>query len=274
MKILAMFQTDGINIFYKELGDPNAPHCIAFFNGALATTNSWEFLHPVFERQGFRVILHDFRGQLKSDKPPGPYTFKQHAADARALFNHLGVERVHLVGASYGGAVAMRFAVEYPDCVASLSVMTSLSETDPVTSGFILGWKTFCDTGDGEAFFWGMAPSIYSPAFLTENRAFCEQMAKATKKAPPEYLAGQKTIYDTLTGDVYITDRLSEINCPTLVVSAELDILTPPKFSQIIAAEIPGAEYLSLPNCGHACILEKPDALISAVFGFVMKHCL
>ena len=64
--------SDQVELYYVVHGDPNGKETIAFFNGVMASVSSWSLLTPVFERAGFRVILHDFKGQLKSSKPAGP----------------------------------------------------------------------------------------------------------------------------------------------------------------------------------------------------------
>lgn len=269
---MAELQVNGVNLYYEVKGDPEGKETIAFFNGVMASTSSWALLYPVFERMGFRIILHDFKGQLKSDKPAGPYTFAQHCAEAKALFEHLGVRQLHLVGTSYGGEAAMKFALLYPEMVKTISVIDSVSELDPVLRGFVLGWKILCDTGDGETFFWGMAPSIYGPEFLARHQEMLAGRAKAIKENPNGYLEGQKVLYDTFASDVYMTDALPAIRCPALILCGTQDILKPPKFSQIIADAIPNAEYLTIPDCGHVSIFEKPKELESAILGFVLKN--
>jgi 3-oxoadipate enol-lactonase len=269
---MAVFQNNGIGIYYEDLGDRDSGRCVAFLNGVMASANSWSFLYPVFERMGWRIVLHDFKGQLKSDKPPGPYTFKEHAGDAKALFDHLGIRRLHLVGTSYGGEVAMKFAIEYPEAAASITVIDSVSKTDSVLRGFIDSWKFLCDTGDGEAFFLGIAPSIYGQKFLAENHEMLSKRAKAIKNNPNGFLEGQKILYDTFVDDIFMTDQLCRIQCPALVICGENDILKPVKFSGIIADNIPGSEFMTIPDCGHVAIFEKPKELESAILGFVMKH--
>lgn len=264
---------DGVRLFYEVKGDPNGKETVAFLNGVMASTSSWALLYPVFERMGFRVILHDFKGQLKSDKPAGPYSFAQHCAEARELFESLGVKQLHLVGTSYGGEVAMKFAVLYPEMTKSISVIDSVSELDPVLEGFVLSWKVLCDTKDGETFFWGMAPSIYGPEFIRANREMLSQRAKAIKDNPNGYLEGQKVLYDTFAQDVTMTEELSSIRCPALVLCGEQDILKPARFSKIMADRIPDSEFLTVPDCGHVAIFEKPKELESAILGFILKHC-
>ncbi|SBW09472.1 putative hydrolase or acyltransferase of alpha/beta superfamily [uncultured Eubacteriales bacterium] len=270
---MAYFQIDNMELYYEVHGDPDGTETVAFLNGVMASTSSWSLLWPVFARAGFRVLLHDFKGQLKSSKPEGPYTFAQHCAEAKALFASLGVEKLHLIGTSYGGEAAMKFAILYPEMVKSLTVIDSVSELDPVLEGFVAGWKTLCDTGDGEVFFQGMAPSIYGGAYIAANREKLAGRARAIRNNPSGYLEGQKILYDAFLQDVAMTDELSGIQCPALVVCGEEDILKPPRFSKIIADHIPRAEYLTLPGCGHVAIFEKPGELESAIFGFVMKNC-
>ena len=167
----------------------------------------------------------------------------------------------------------MKFAILYPEMVKTISVIDSVSELDPVLEGFVLGWKILCDTGDGETFFWGMVPSIYGPEFVENNKEMLAARAKAIKNNPNGYLEGQKVLYDTFAQDVYMTDELHKIQCPALILCGTEDILKPPKFSQILADNIPDSEYVTIPKCGHVSIFEKPKELESAISGFVLKHC-
>ena len=269
---MSEFVINGTSIFYEVKGDINASKTIAFFNGVMASTSSWNLLSPIFEKAGYRVVLHDFQGQLKSDKPDGPYTFDMHCAQAHALFAHLKVEEVNLIGTSYGGEMAMHYAFTYPSQVKTITVIDSVSELDAVVSGFVLGWKNLCDTMDGEIFFKGMAPSIYGPEYLANNKEFLEERGKALKGNPNRYLEGQKILYDTFVENTTMTHRLCEIKCPALVICGENDILKPVKFSKIIADNIPQSEFIVIPDCGHVAIFEKPLELESAIFGFIMKH--
>lgn len=239
----------------------------------MASTSSWAYQIPVFEKLGFKIVLHDFKGQTMSDKPEGVYTFKQHAEEAKVLFDYLGVEKLHIIGTSYGGEVAMRFAIDYPGYAKSISIIDSVSELDETLKLFVRGWKVLAGNDDPEGFFWGMAPSIYSSSFLKGNMEFLKQRAQAMKSIPSSYFEGQISLYRTFEDDVYMTDELFKIKCPALVVCGQDDILKPAKFSKILVDNIKDAEFAVIPDCGHVAIFEKPNILNSMLLGFVIKNC-
>ena len=269
---MADFITEGVRLFYEERGNPEGKIVVGFLNGVMASTNSWDLITPIFEKAGCRIILHDFMGQLKSDKPDRTYSFAEHCAQAKALYQSLGIEKLHLIGTSYGGEVAMRFAMTYPEMTESISIIDSASELDPVMEGFLQSWKGLCESGDGEAFFHGMVPSIYGREFIAKNKEMLDARAKAIKDNPNGYLEGQNHLYDTFLEDLYMTDRLKEIRCPALILCGQEDILKPPASSQILAENIPDTEYILLPGCGHVSIFEGAKELSSAIFGFIFKH--
>ncbi|MFA5524354.1 MAG: alpha/beta hydrolase [Tissierellales bacterium] len=269
---MSTFNASGVNLYYEVKGDPNSKSAVAFLNGVMASTNSWDLISPIFEKLGFKVILHDFKGQLKSDKPAGPYTFAEHSTEAKALFEHLGVEKIHLVGTSYGSEVAMKFAILFPDMVESLSIICGVSEIDEVLKGFIDNWEILCDLNDGEKFFWGMAPIIYGNSFYVKNFGALKERAKASRALPKEYFEGQKTLYKTFKDDVYMTNGLYKIKCPALIIAGQEDLLKRTKFSDIIAREIPNTEYVILPDCGHVAIFEQYKVLNTLLSGFILKN--
>lgn len=269
---MAYYEVNGIKLYYEVKGNPAAQETVAFLNGVMASVSSWVFQWPVFEKLGYKIILHDFKGQTLSDKPDGVYTFKEHAAETKALFEHLGVSKVHLIGTSYGGEVAMRMAVDYPEMIKSVSIIDSVSELDDVLKLFVRNWKDLAARGDGPGFFWGMCPSIYSNDFINKNMEMLTQRAQALSSISPEYFKGQISLYDTFEQDVYITQELPKIKCPALVVCGQNDILKPPKFSKLIADSIPNSEYVLIPDCGHVTIFEKPGTLNSLLIGFVTKN--
>lgn len=270
--IMAKFTVDNVDLFYEVNGNQESKTAIAYFNGVMASTNSWDYMWPTFEQDDFKIIRHDFRGQMKSDKPAGPYSFALHAEDAKKLFDHLDVENVHIIGTSYGGEVAMKFAMMYPEMTKSISIIDSVSELDEVLKGFLDGWMILSELKDGEKFFRGMAPSIYGNPFYTENKEKLEERAKAFASVDDEYFEGQKILYQTFKDDVYMTDQLHTIQCPALVIVGQDDLLKRVKFSEIIAKGIPNSEYIIIPDAGHVAIFEKYQELNSMIYGFVLKN--
>ena len=238
----------------------------------MASTSSWVFQVPIFEKIGYRIILHDFRGQLKSDKPLGPYSFKDHVDDLKLLMEHLNIKKAHLIGTSYGGEVAMKFAISYPEYVNTISIIDSVSELDEVLESFVNLWKILAQDKAGEKFFYGMMPTIYHQEFIKNNLEMLKKRAQAMNLLPSDYFDGQIALYDTFIKDVNMTHELHKISCPTLVVCGEDDILKPRKFSDIIANNIKTSEYVLIPKCAHVTIFEKPDTLNTILLGFVLKN--
>lgn len=268
---MAYMDVNGVKLYYEEKGNSNAKETVVFINGVMASANSWEMQLSVFEKH-FKVIVFDLKGQLLSEKPVGPYTFKDHAMETIGLLEALNINNAHFIGTSYGGEVALRLAIDFPEQVKSISIIDSVSELDEVLKLFVQGWKSAALEGNIENFYWGMAPTIYHNDFLVSHMDILKERAIALKKAPKDYFIGQIYLYDTFLEDVTITDELYKIKCPTLIVCGEQDILKPRKFSEIIAQNISGSEFAIIPNCGHVTIFEKPDVLNSLLLGFVVKQ--
>jgi 3-oxoadipate enol-lactonase len=268
---MAYAEVNGIKLYYEIKGNPDSDKTVVFLNGVMASVSSWVLQIPVFEKMGYRIILHDFKGQLLSEKPSGVYTFSEHAAETKSLLEQVGVKKAHFIGTSYGGEVGMQFAVDYPEMVRTLSIIDSVSELDETLKLFVRGWKELAADKDPDKFFWGMAPSIYSNAFLENSLSLLEDRAKLLSQVPKEYFDGQISLYDTFL-KINITKDLKKIKAPALVVCGEEDILKPVKFSKLIAENIPNSELAVIPNCGHVTIFEKPHVLNSMLLGFVLKH--
>ncbi len=259
------------SIYYEILNEKSIKGTIVFLNGVMASTNSWINQSKVFEEEGYKVILHDFVGQLKSDKIKGLYSFNRHAEDLFDLLKHVGETHVHLIGTSYGGEVAMKYAVLYPFYVKSMMIIDSVSELDNHLIKSVEEWIELAKTYNGEIFFKGMMPSIYGKTFLRENEDFLAKRAKGMNMIPKDYFDGQVGLYKTFLSDVTMTKELGNIICPTLVICGEEDTLKPPKFSKIIHNNITNSQYMTIPDCGHVTIFEKPDELNDLLLEFIQS---
>ena len=241
---------------------------VAFLNGVMASIGSWETYSALFRSLGYGVLLHDFRGQLLSGKPEGPYTFKEHARDLDVLRNHLDIDSLHLVGTSYGGEVALKYAADYPDRTDSLSVIDSVSETDALLKSFIDSWILLARSGDPVTFYWSVVPSLYSSGFLETRMDMLKERASVFSRLPGEYFTGQAALYESFR-NIDLTPELAHIKSPACIICGTADILKPPKFSRIIADGIEDSRLILLPDCGHVAIFERVESLKVILTGFI-----
>ncbi len=109
---------------------------------------------------GTRFSFTRFQGPASLENPRVP-TLEEHAQEAYLLMKELGIDEVHIIGTSYGGEVALRFAIDFPDTVKSISIIDSVSELDEVLKLFVRGWKNAAKGGNPKKFFWDMVPTIY-----------------------------------------------------------------------------------------------------------------
>ena len=271
---MSTFTINGVELYYEVTGDLASKEAIVFLNGVMASTTSWVYQVELFKKLGYKILLHDFKGQLKSDKPVGPYTFHQHAFETVELMQEVGIDKAHIVGTSYGGEVGLRMAIDFPVFVQSLTVIDSVSELDPLMESFVLSWRNLCDDLDGEAFFNGMMPTIYGEKFIRENKEMLQKRATQMKAYPEEYFIGQTYLYDTFLQDVTMSDELHRITCPVLILNGKEDILKPAKFSRILHEKIKDSQWIELPDCGHVAIFEQAQTVNTCILGFITRHHL
>lgn len=111
---------NGVGLNYRSVGQ--GPDVI-LVHGLAANLAFWRLAAMRLLASRFRVTVYDLRGHGYSDMPPAGYTDADLASDLKGLIDALGITRAHLVGHSYGGAVALRYALDNPGQVASLTVV-------------------------------------------------------------------------------------------------------------------------------------------------------
>ena len=184
MGTMPIAEIRGLRLHYEFHGEGEP---LALLNGVMMTTRSWRLQSSVLQR-GYRCLLHDFRGQLLSDKPEEPWTMEDHAADLLALLDHLEIERCHLVGTSYGGEVGLIFAAAHPERVASLAVISSVSEIGPDIDRAVAVWSE-ASKRDPESLYRVALPYNFSPDFIASNPAAIEMGEERLRGCPPEFFS-------------------------------------------------------------------------------------
>ena len=256
MPTLAVSKAD---LFYDVEG-AGAP--IAFLNGIAMTTQSWTPYLERFRREGYRCVLHDFRGQLRSEKPEEAYSLEQHADDFVALLDALGIETCHLVGTSYGGEVGVHVAAAYPERVQTLSLIACAPRPGLLERVTAAVWS-------GTAFNDGVVRA-WIPSFPSLTR-FSWQLGAPSQELPQAYFSGLlRLIRASMQRD--LTEHLERITVPALVLCGALDGLKPVSASTELAERLPDAELHVVPGAGHTVVLEQPAAVYAALAPFIARH--
>ncbi|HAK45820.1 MAG TPA: alpha/beta hydrolase [Spirochaeta sp.] len=264
-------KVNGVEIAYNILNPDGSEGWIILLNGVMASYSSWNHLSNILSKKGYRVLLHDLRGQLLSEKPAGPYSWKDHVEDLKGLMDELKIDKAHLIGTSYGGELAMCFVLDYPLLAETITVIDSVSHIEPLLGSAVDAWIASAQQGDPAAFFRIIAPTIYGESFIKQNSEFLAERARNMETLTPDYLEGQIELYKTFK-TLNITNRLNEIKAPTLVVCGSEDRLKPPNYSGIIAEEISKSHYILIPGSGHVAIFEKPEELAIIILGFLARQ--
>lgn len=250
--------------------DGDGDQTLLLLNGGFMSIASWkQYAEPLAER--FRLLRCDFRGQLLS---PGPAhrELGANVDDVVALLDHLGFDRVHVLGTSFGGEVALMLAARRPERVASLVAVTVADRTTAamrrgaaelrrVVGGILAG-------GDPGLFHDMLVGDVYSRSWVAANGPYLAARRRQIAKLPPGWFAA----LDDLVAAVESFDlrpELPAIRCPTLVVLAGADDTIPAERGRAVAAAVPGAALVEHPTSGHALVVEQPAWLIEQALGFL-----
>ena len=120
----------GLTIHYHDFNKNGSPG-VLLLHGLGATCESWQLQTPALVEAGYRVIAPDMRGFGQSSYPGGRNTPKIMAGDLLYLLEQLSLEKIHLVGISLGGTVALELVIAKPELVKSLVITNSFAKLRP-----------------------------------------------------------------------------------------------------------------------------------------------
>lgn len=230
----------------------------------------------------FTLVFYDHRCNGRSvGTPVSSMSWDNLTADADALREHLGFERWAVLGHSFGGMVALEYALRYPDRLSHLILLDTGGDAWwALDNGArILGKRGYSPSTVRlvHRFFNGrIAPREMLPAMLRFGSAYYyrpnpllvarELVRERATKARPEALifAGRH-----LLPGWTVMDRLGEIAAPTLVMAGRDDFLFPPEHQVMLAAGIPGARLELIERAGHNPHAERPMEVMTTIRDFL-----
>lgn len=249
---------DDIEIYYDDQGSGDV---VVLLHGGIMDHQSWGNQIPELAEH-FRVISPDTRAHGRTADSDRPLTYRQFVADTVGLLAELGIEKASFVGFSDGGCSGLILGAEYPDLVERLVLIG----TPYSTSNYHEGTTDLFATITPEQLY-GM---------VGEESEFGEVVRKAEALYPSSeaWLAFWKKLVNGLWAtepDISLS-TVGKITAPTLLLHAENEQFFDRKFSEEIAAAIPGARLETVPNATHTSPQENPEAVNAAIIDFLSKH--
>lgn len=229
-------------IYYEKTG--SGPP-ILFLHSLGSSHEEWNYQKQLLSAH-YTVITPDLRGHGKSIKH-GPFTIKQHVLDIQNL--HLGP--VVVVGFSYGACVALQLALQSPELVKSLILISPTSRIQDINYWQRL-WRWILITCTSmQTIAKAIAFSLFPRSDQTHLRLQCEE----------HLAANDKKIYKALCEDLEtfdVTGELHTITCPALLIVGEHDPLLPRFHAEKMLARLPHAKLEIIAGARHAVTLDSP----------------
>ncbi len=235
----------------------------------------------------FTLVFYDHRCNGRSGAPVSSMTFENLTADADALRQRLGFDRWAVLGHSFGGHVALEYALRYPDSLSHLVLLDTGGDSrwSRENAPEILAKRGYGPRTVNlvRRFFDGqIKPSEMLPALMRFGGAYYHHASirllahelirgQWHTKMRPEALifAGRHLLKDWT-----VMDRLGDITVPTLVMAGRDDFLFPPEHQVALAAGIANARLRIIERAGHNAHEERPAEVMAAVRDFVATGSL
>lgn len=240
---------------------------VVLVHAGVADHRMWDALVPALAAR-HTVIRYDLRGFGESAPPTGPFG---ETDDLRRLLDHLGHERVRLVGASWGGRVAVDFALSHPGRVASLALLAP-------------PWPGYHWSADMVAYDEAETAALAAGDLDAAVRINLDMWLRGPARRWEDVAAG---LADRLRGPIrtslvnqdirgersqgVATGDIAVISVPTLVGIGRLDVADFQDIARRYASEIPDATLVEFATAAHLIALDAPAELISILGPFLAR---
>lgn len=267
-------QTNGTELEYEVHGHGEP---VLLIHGSILADAFDRLMEEPILAERFQLISYHRRGYAGSARPSGPVSLAMQAEDAVALLHHLGIDGAHIVGHSYGGAIAMQFALDTPEAVHSLALlepamMAVPSGTDFVTSVIVPAFEHY-EAGDKakaiDTFMRGVGGADYRQRLepVLPSDAFALAIADADTFFQVELPAMQQWRFGR--------EEARQIGHPVLAVLGTESSRVWPGFAEaqeLLQSWFPQAETFLLPSAAHPLQMLNPEGMAVGLTGFWARH--
>jgi 3-oxoadipate enol-lactonase len=254
-------EVNGTSLRYEVTG--SGPTTLVLIHEMGGTLDSWDQVLPALNNSR-RVVRYDTRGAGLSEKIKGGVTWDQMAGDLAGLLDALGITgRVALAGIAVGAAIAVHFAVRYPDRAAALVLHGPAVGVGADRRQSTLDRAALVESGGMRSVVETSLANSYPPVVRHDAKTFAAFKARWLGNDPESFGA----INRMLAGD-NIEHELEKIACPTLVTAGRHDSLRPTSIIEPMSRTIPGAQFLEL-NSGHFASVQTPGLVAQAIHYFL-----
>lgn len=252
-------------IRYELQGPENAP-AFVLVNGLTQYAELWTAYRDALTARQFRVATFDLLGQGSSDKPGLFIGQNDQVAALHALIGELGDTPVFLGGISFGGLIALRYAIAHGNRLAGLVPMSCFAELPPqllllgnaLRTGLILGGTGYLQDL--------LLPMNLSDAWLAPLLGKLDSVKRQGWLVNDVYAL--QNLMESFLDFSPLTPQLSSIAAPTMILNGEFDFLTPRALHETLRINIPNSALVIIPRAYHAFTLEKPALTADLLAGF------
>ncbi len=264
---------DGIALEYEESGAGEPVVCI---HGAFVADAFRPLLAERSLASRYRLIAYHRRGYAGSSRAEGTVSLAQQAEDCRRLLSHLGVERAHVVGHSFGGLIGIQLALDAPELVHTLSLLEPAlmigESADLYRQGLVESMQRY-DEADArvviDEFLQQRWPGYREHLELVLPGAFEQAVADAATCFSTDLPAA----LDSRFGEA----EAARITQPVLAVLGEKSVALHPRFPEtqrLLLEWLPNAEGFVLPRATHFLQVENPRDMADGLIEFFARHPL
>ncbi|HYV86168.1 MAG TPA: alpha/beta hydrolase [Patescibacteria group bacterium] len=274
------FDTGGVSIYYEVVGGgPRTP--LVLVNGGPGFDHGYMHCSDVWDRLAAtrKVVFYDQRGNGRSSpiKDGQSCLLADQIADLDALRARLGLEKMDLLGHSWGGYLVMAYAARHPDRIAHLMIVDSAA---PKIQDTVFLFKNIYPettaSEDGLAFAVELGDEAAISADLREymSMLFYTEAARQAMLARMGQLTYRQSVNKSVWNDLQRFDlnpELPKFRFPTLVATGRYDFNVAPSVAWSIHRAIPGSEFAVFEKSGHLPYCDESAAFASRLEGFLAK---
>lgn len=225
---------------------------LVFIHGLSDSLLYWEYLASNLKDQ-YQVLRVDLRGHGESELKDDELTIGLFADDLHSLLRELNIGKVGLIGFSLGSAVALDFAIRYPQMVSSLVLMSSFYRADEHLENIFNQFKNALDKGFGD-FYDLILPMVLCPDVINDNRENLEVLKEFALLSANT----QAYIQACDAGlDFDVEDKLSQIDVPTLILAGKYDEITVLESQKELQRKITNSKLIVFDDVKHNLLVGK-----------------